>query len=71
MKSLCWYLCELLQTEKELKAEIGRWENENEQHFEIGGCRYLDSIENQWEDLKEEKEKQKEQRVRSMTDKYL
>ena len=52
-----------LQVEKELKATLSEWENDHERYFIIKDSRYLDTIESQWKEKNEIKEKEKLKRV--------
>lgn len=52
-----------LQVEKELKAMLSEWENDHERYFIIRDTRYLDTIEHQWQEKNETKEKEKMKRV--------
>ena len=45
---------------------LAMWENDHERYFVVRDSRYLDTIQNQWEEKNEQKEKEKIQRVRKM-----
>ncbi|XP_048584979.1 protein regulator of cytokinesis 1 isoform X2 [Nematostella vectensis] len=53
---------ELPKLEKELRTEIAKWEEENEQQFMVHGTRYAELMEQQWENLKIQKEQVKQER---------
>ncbi len=52
-----------LQVEKELRSVLKEWENDHERHFVVFDCRYLDTIEQQWDERTTIKEKEKMKRV--------
>lgn len=46
-----------------MKNEIGEWEKENSKQFRIGGVQFFEFCRVQWEEYKQSKELQKQQRV--------
>lgn len=45
---------------------LAMWENDHERYFVVRDSRYLDTIQHQWEEKNEQKEKEKIQRVGKM-----
>ena len=55
---------ELPKIEQDLKRVLIQWEDDYEKPFLVNDCRYLETIDRQWKNFQEEKEHQKEIRVR-------
>lgn len=55
---------ELPKVEQEVKDAIAAWETENCKEFLVGGVRFTEYIDQQWEQYKQEKENEKFQRHR-------
>lgn len=54
----------VFQLEKSLKTQIDLWEEEQYRQFLVNGQRFLQYVEEQWELLRLEKEREKNERVR-------
>ena len=54
---------ELPRVEEEIKESIEAWEATNGREFLVGGQRFMDFVQKQWDEYKIMKENEKEQRV--------
>lgn len=54
----------VFQLEKSLKTQINLWEEEQYREFLVNGQRFLQYVQEQWELLRLEKEREKNERVR-------
>ena len=54
----------MFQLEKSLKAQIDAWEQEHGKEFLVNGQKFLEYVQQQWEQHHAEKEKEKLERVR-------
>lgn len=52
-----------LQLEKCLKTQIDTWEQEHEKEFQVNGQKFLEYVQQQWDQHHTEKEKEKLERV--------
>ena len=52
-----------LQIEKELRGTLIQWEEDHERYFLVEDTRFLDTIQEQWEERSSSKEKEKMKRV--------
>lgn len=50
--------------EAEVKADIEKWESDNDCQFLVGGVRFVEFIDQQWKEYNQAKEDEKNQRVR-------
>lgn len=57
----CWYL----QLEKEIDQQINEWEAEHGCVFLVDGVRFIDYVQNQWEEHRIAQETEKMERVSS------
>ena len=62
---------ELPKLEKELRAVLQQWEQDHGRSFVVRDEPYLDTMNGQWRDLKQQKEKEKELRVCHMVECWL
>lgn len=53
----------LFQLEKSLKAQIDAWEQEHGKEFLVNGQKFLEYVQQQWDQHHTEKEKEKLERV--------
>ena len=65
----CLLLCVMvvLQIEAEVRAQIERWEAQQQRPFLVQGMRFVDYIREQWDDYHRNKENEKEERVSDVT----
>lgn len=61
--SLTPRLLAAFQLEKKLKAQIDAWECEQGRDFLVNGLKFLQYVEEQWEQQRAEKEREKQARV--------
>lgn len=57
----------ILKLEKKLKSDIDTWEGEQGSEFLVNGQKFLEYVEEQWELYHIEKEREKQERVRTPT----
>ena len=57
----------VLQIEAEVRAQIERWEAQQQRPFLVQGMRFVDYIREQWDDYHRNKENEKEERVSDVT----
>ena len=52
-----------IQLEDEVRAQVERWEAEQQRPFLVRGMRFVDYIRDQWDEYQRNKENEKDQRV--------
>lgn len=57
----------LIKLEKNLKAQMDAWESQQGREFFVNGQKFLEYVEEQWEQHRVEKEKEKQERVSKLT----
>lgn len=63
VKIISLFLLLFFQLEKTLKAQIDAWEQEHDKEFLVNGQKFLEYVQEQWEQHHTEKEQEKVERV--------